>query len=185
MKVSQIAKICKELANLDLPPNCYQTEGDDYSASDCAKLLLVASNVVLDDLYCNWTPSLCKAVVCSHDGFIDTQSLLLNSVVRLTDSQGDDVTYRYTERGLFVQMDGTFNLLYAKLPPTVDWNYQFVLPSPKITPRIFAYGVLAEYFHSIADDVQMQRYQAKYQDALHVATRKLSPMKMPARRWWK
>lgn len=185
MKVSQIAKICKELANLDLPPNCYQTEGDDYSASDCAKLLLVASNVVLDDLYCNWTPSLCKAVVCSKNGFVDTQSLLLNSVVRLTDSQGNDVTYRYTERGLFVQTDGTFNLLYAKLPPTVDWNDQFVLPSPKITPRIFAYGVLTEYFHSIADDVQAQRYQTKYHDALRIATRKLSPMKMPARRWWK
>ena len=184
MKVSQIAKICKELANLDLPPNCYQDVTDDYTQSDCAKLILTVSNLVLEDVYCNYATSLVKVVVVSNDGIIDTSNLQLNRVVALTDSQGNNVAYRYTERGLFVDYNGTFNLLYAKLPPQVDWNDEFLLPSPRITPRVFAYGVLAEYFHSIADDVQAERYQSKYQAALRIATRKITPTKMPARRWW-
>lgn len=185
MKVSQIAKICKQLANLDLPPDCYQDQGDDYAQNDCAVLLLTVSNLVLEDLYCNWATSVCKVVVSSTDGIIDTQNLLLNRVIRLTDSQGNDVPFRYTERGLFVDYNGTFNLLYAKLPTQVGWDDEFVLPSPRLTPRTFAYGVLAEYFHSIGDEAQMERYLAKYHDALCIATRKISPMKMPARRWWK
>ena len=184
MKVSQIAKICKELANLDLPPNCYQNDGDDYSASECAKLLLTVANIVLEELYTTYVTAVEKAVVTSDDGLIDTQHLLLSRVIKLTDSQGNDLPFRYTERGLFVDMDGVFNLVYAKLPPQVEWNEEFVSPSPRITPRIFAYGVLCEYFHSIGDQVQAQRYQTKYQDALRIATRKISSTKMPARRWW-
>lgn len=182
MKVSQIAKICKELANLDLPPNCYQTEGD-YTQDATALRLLTVANLVLEELYCNYTTAIVKAVVTSKDGIIDTTKIALCKVVKLTDSQGNDVSYRYTERGLFVEMDGTYNLLYAKLPKEVGWNEEFALPSPRITPRIFAYGVLAEYFHSIGDQAQTDRYLARYNDALAFATRKISPMKMPARRW--
>lgn len=184
MKVSQIAKICKELANLDLPPNCYQTEGD-YTQDATATLLLTVANLVLEEIYCNYTNAIAKAVVNSKDGFVDTTKLSLCKVVKLTNSQGIDVPFRYTERGLFVENDGTFNLLYAKLPKQVDWNEEFILPSPRITPRIFAYGVLGEYFHSIGDGVQTQRYQDKFHDAMAFATRKISPMRMPARRWWK
>lgn len=184
MKVSQIAKICKELANLDLPPDCYQNENEDYSTNTCAKLLLTVANLVLDELYSNWATAVDKAIVTSTNGIIDTQHLSLNKVISLTDSQGQSVPFRYTEGGLFVDYDGTFNLTYAKLPALVDWNDEFVLPSPRITPRIFAYGVLGEYFHSLGDQVQAERYLCKYHDALCVATRKVSTIKMPARRWW-
>ena len=183
MKVSQIAKICRQLANLDLPPDCYQDPSTDYTESQTAQLILTVANLVLEDLYCNWTTALSKAIVTSKSGIVDTQNLLLNRVVSLRDSQGTDVPFRYTERGLYVESDGTFNLLYAKLPPQVDWNEEFAVPSPRLTPSIFAYGVLAEYFHAIGDDLQMERYLAKYQEALRIATRKISPTKMPARRW--
>ena len=183
MKVSQIAKICKELANLDLPPDCYQTDGD-HTQNNCAVMLLAVANLVLQDLYCNCATAVEKAVVTSKNGLISTQNLNLCNVVRLTDAQGNDMPYRYTERGLFVDYDGTFNLLYAKMPQEVDWNDEFNLPSPRMTPRLFAYGMLGEYFHSIGDTVQAERYLTKYNDALRIATRKITSIKMPARRWW-
>lgn len=184
MKVSQIAKICNELANLGLPADCYQEENQDYSTDNCAKLLLTVANLVLDELYSNWATAIDKAIVTSEGGLIDTQQISLNKVVSLTDSQGQTVPFRYTERGLFVDYDGTFNLTYTKLPTHVGWNEEFVSPSPRITPRIFAYGMLGEYFHSLGDVEPAERYLAKYYDALRAVTRKISTVKMPARRWW-
>lgn len=183
MKVSQIAKICKELANLDLPPDCYQTDGD-YTQNNCAVMLLAVANLVLQDLYCNWSTAVEKAIVTSENGLINTQNLNMCNVVRLTDGQGNDLPYRYTERGLFVDYDGTFNLLYAKMPQDIAWNDEFNLPSPRMTPRLFAYGMLGEYFHSIGDTIQAERYLSKYNEALRIATRKITSIKMPARRWW-
>ena len=100
------------------------------AVDNCAKLLLTVANLVLDELYSNWATAVDKAIVTSTNGIIDTQHLSLNKVISLTDSQGQSVPFRYTERGLFVDCDGTFNLTYTKLPTHVGWNEEFASPSP-------------------------------------------------------
>ncbi len=183
MKVSQIANLCKNLANLDLPQNCLD-ENFNYTFSDCAVKLLNCCNFVLEELYANYASALYKTVVTAEDNVINVDNLNLAKVISLTDSYGNEVKYRYTERGLFVDYDGSFNLTYGKMPATLGWNDEVILPSKRITPRIFAYGVLAEYFCAIGDTNSSYNYQNKYLQALKFATIKTSGIKLPSRRWW-
>ncbi len=184
MKVSQILTLCKDLANLDLPQNCYQDQGDDYTTSSCARVLYHSLNNVVEEIYCNFATDVNTAVVTATKNHIDTQSLNLCRVLKLTDGFGNKRHFRYTERGLFVEKDGIYNVTYAKMPPKVEWQGQFELPLPAITPSIVSAGVLADYFFAIGDVVLAEKWRQKYVEGITRCIPKRPLLNLPARGWW-
>ena len=177
MKVLEILKLCNGMADLQLPER-YFAEQSDALADERITKLVYCCNSLLEQLYCDYATALKKCTLVATDGFADTSGLDFNRVVSLVDSNGNNVRYRYTKGGLSVA-DGTYTLTYASLPQRVGWTEEVEMPSPRITPRIFAYGCLAEYFFSVGDVGQSSLWNDKFLNALKTANVKKSAMTMP------
>ena len=182
MKVKELLKLCGEMANLDFPDeNVLESEAETLGS--CVRQLLNCCNFTLEELYRDYASSIRRTVVEVVDGFADTSAFRLSKVISLVDGEGNDVKYRYTEGGLSVNEDGKYNLCYARLPSDVGLEDEVTLPSPRITERILAYGILREYFTVIGDTLTASQWDERYKDALRIADVKSSPMRMPVGRW--
>ena len=183
MKVSEIINLCNEMSNLQLPPDCHNVfDSETVNENETAKRLITCCNAVLEDVYCNYCTAIATANVFAQNGFIDTSQMALARVLKLTTKRGFNVKYRYTANGLLTE-DGEYVLTYAKLPPKVGWDSEVVLPGPRITERILAYGILAEYFFGIEDLQLAEAWQTRYLNALRVARLKTSSMTLPVGKW--
>ena len=182
MKVKDLLKLCGERANLPFPDE-EEIESEMATLGSCVRQLLNCCNNVLEELYRDYASSIRKTVVDVVDGFADTSGYRLCKVISLVDGEGNDVKYRYTEGGLLVDEDGKYNLCYARLPVEVGLEDEVTLPSPRITERILAYGILREYFAMVGDRLTASQWDERYKDALRIADVKSSSMRMPVGRW--
>ena len=182
MKVKELLKLCGEMGNLSFPDE-EEIESEVEQSGSTLRQLLNCCNFTLEELYRDYASSLRKTVVEVVDGFADTSAYKLCRVISLVDGEGNDVKYRYTEGGLSVDEDGKYNLCYARLPNDVSLEDEVTLPSPRITERVLAYGILREYFTIVGDTLTAAQWDERYKDALRIAEVKTSSMRMPVRRW--
>ena len=180
MKVNEIIKMSSELLNLDLPSECFDNE---TPTNNMVKILLNCCNFVLEELYRDYATSLRKTVVNVVNGFVDTSAYRLCRVISLIDGEGNDVKYRYADGGLRVEKDGRYNLCYARLPDTIGWGDVVHMPSPRITERMFVYGVAREFCAVTGDWEPAKQWDVRFKDALQVAGVKTSSMHIPVGRW--
>ena len=182
MKVKELLKLCGEMANLDFPEDS-EIDSEKETQGSLLRQLLNCCNFTLEELYRDYASSIRKTVVEVVDGFADTSAYKLCKVISLVDGEGNDVKYRYTEGGLSVEEDGKYNLCYARLPNDVDLEDEITLPTPRITERVLAYGILREYFTISGDRLTASQWEERYKDALRIADVKSSSMHMPVGRW--
>lgn len=181
MKLYEIIKTCGELLNLDFPEEYF---GASAVVEDGQiKILINCANFVYEELYRDYATALRKTVVDVVDGFADTSSFKMCKVISLVDSEGNDVHFRYGDGGIYVDADGRFNLCYARLPDTLGWNDVVLMPSPRITERIFVYGVAREYYATLGDWVNAKEWDERFKAALQVACSKTTSMRLPVRGW--
>ena len=181
MKVKDLIALCAEMGCIEVNANTMNQ--DVEVVGTCARQLLNCCNFALEELYRDYASSIRKTVVEEVDGFVDTSPLNLCKVISLVDGEGNDVKYRYCEGGLTVCKDGKYNLCYARLPACVGLTDEVPLPSPRITERILAYGILREYFTINGDALTATQWEERYRGALRIADVKSSAMTMPTRRW--
>ena len=181
MKVKDLIMLCAEMGCLDVDEGA--VSDDATAGGTCTRQLLNCCNSTLEELYRDYASSIRKTVVEAVEGFIDTSQLNLCKVISLVDGEGYDVKYRYSEGGLRVKEDGRFNLCYARLPGSVGLDDDIPLPSPRITERILAYGILREYFSINGDAYAASQWEERYRGALRIADVKSSAMTLPTRRW--
>ena len=182
MKVKELLNLCGEMANLDFPDE-ESVESEVERKGSVVRQLLNCCNFTLEELYRDYAGAVRKTVIEVVDGFADTSAYRLCKVISLVDGEGNDVKYRYTEGGLSVEADGKYNLCYARLPSDVTLDDDVALPSPRITERVLAYGILREYFTVVGDVATASQWDERYKDALRIADVKVSTMRMPVRRW--
>ena len=182
MKVKELLKLCGEMGNLSFPAE-NEIESEMERQGSCVRQLLNCCNFTLEELYRDYACSVRRTVVEVVDGFADTSGYKLSKVISLVDGEGNDVKYRYTEGGISVNGDGKYNLCYARLPNDVNLEDEITLPSPRITERILAYGILREYFTVVGDGLTASQWDERYKDALRIADVKNSSMRMPVGRW--
>ena len=180
MKLNEIIKMCSEMLNLDLPD---VNSGSDLPDIHIVKILQSCANFVYEELYRDYATSLRKTVVDVVDGFADTSVYRMCKVIALTDGEGNDVKFRYSDGGIYVEADGRYNMCYARLPDVIGLNDEVVMPSPRITERIFIYGIIREYYAALGDWVNAKQWDERYKDALAVACGKTSSMRLPVRGW--
>ena len=180
MKINEIIKMSSEILNLDLSEENF---GNEMPEEPVIKILLNCCNFVYEELFRDYATSLRKTVVEVCDGFVDTSVYKMCRVISLVDAEGCDVKYRYADGGLYVEMDGKYNLCYARLPDVLGWGEEVRMPSPRITERMFVYGVVREYYAVTGDWALAKQWDARFKDALQVAGVKTSSMRLPVRRW--
>ena len=174
MKLKEIIKICTEMLNLDTV---------DLAEDDArTKILVNCANFVYEELYRDYATSLRKTVVEVVDNFADTSIYKLCKVISLTDGEGNQVHFRYSDGGICVDHDGKYNMCYARLPEIIGLDDEVVMPL-RITERIFAYGIAREYHAVLGDFALAKMWDDRFKDALKVASTKTSSMRLPVRGW--
>ncbi len=182
MKVKEIVKICGELADLDFPSTYFVLVNTPDDSR--ARKLVECCNTVLEELYRSYAQALRKTVVEVKDGFCDTSAYKMCRVLSLVDGEGQDVHFRYGDNKLWVERDGLFNMCYARLPDEVSWDSEVVLPSQRITDRVFVYGVLREYYAVTGDWDLARQWDDRFRDALAVCCSTQYALRLPVRGWW-
>lgn len=187
MNVLEVIKTTDEILSLGI---CDEFENgidaadvEELSSNKRCVSLLSACNFVLEELYRDFATDCRSTVVEAVNGHIDTRNLSLCRVVSLLDSRGRVSAYTYAADGIDVEFDGKYNLTYARIPDKLHFDSDLVLPSPRITFRIFVYGVMSEYLRRLGDYNACAVWQEKYDAAIEIARRKTAMLKMPSRRW--
>lgn len=180
MKLYEIIKTCGEVLNLDFPEEYFTANSNDDGR---VKILVNCANFVYEELYRDYATALRKTVVDAVNGFVDTSVYKLCKVITLTDSEGNDVKFRYGDGGIYVDEDGRYNICYARLPDILGWKDEVAMPSPRITERIFVYGVVREYLATLGDWANAKQWDDRFKSALQVACSKTTSMRLPVRGW--
>ena len=179
MKLNEIIKMSSEILNLGLDEVDFDGELPD---NNIVKILLNCSNFVYEELFRDYATSLKKTVVEVIGGFADTSVYRMCRVISLVDAEGNDVKFRYGDGGVYVETDGKYNMCYARLPDVLSWGDEVAMPSPRITERMFVYGVVREYYAVMGDFALAKQWDTRFKDALQVAGVKTSSMRMPVGR---
>ena len=180
MKINEIVKMSSQILNLNLAEEYF--DSNELPDDNVVRILLTCCNFVYEELFRDYATSLRKTVVEVKDGFADTSVYRMCKVISLVDAEGNDVKFRYGDGGLYAE-DGRYNLCYARLPDVLSWDNEVHMPSPRITERMFVYGVVREYYAVIGDWTLAKEWDTRFKDALQVAGVKTSSMKMPVGRW--
>ena len=178
MKVKELVKLCNDICRLGIPQEFFDGENVSEKNGD-AELIVQSCNNVLDELYCDYAIKEQKAEVLCVDGAIDVSKLSFNRVLSLKDGNGRKTPYRYAQGKLLVEKDGKYVLRYAETAQKYSLNDELVMPSPRITPRIFSYGVLREYYRIVGDYYNADVWDGLFYDALKVALVKTPYAAMP------
>lgn len=182
MKVIDAVKICGEILNLSFSQELLN-DVPQALKDDGINKLLRCCNVTLEELYRDKFGDCNSAVIKVSNSKADIASLGLCKVISLTDAKGNAVAFRYCKNGLFVHKDGAYVLHYAKLPAVLELNSEIELPSPRLSYRIFVYGVVKEYYFESGDLDLYGVWNEKYLDALKVASEKTGGLTLPVGRW--
>lgn len=186
MKVSEIVSICKQIIStadvtVDISETTEEMDEADITQTDLE--LVTCCNFVLQELYCDYSMAIRRTTAEVKDGFCDVSQLNLGKVISLRDGEGRHTPFRYAENKLYVEGDGTYNLVYSAMPETVTYFGEITLPGPVVCQRTLVYGMLREYFTRLGDYVSANVWQEKYQNALRAANVKTSGQYLPRRRW--
>ncbi len=172
MKVSELIEICGNMLSLNTA---------DMSGTD-SRALKNAFEFVFDEVYRNYALSIRKTVVEAAGGFVDTTAYKPCKVLSLTDEEGAEVPFRYSEGSLYTARSGKFNMCYARVPDVPGLEDEIVLPA-NISERTLAYGIAREYCTMLGDWDSASQWDTRYTQSLRAAACKTSELRMPARRW--
>ena len=181
MTVTKTIQTIDEILNLGI---FQQAKYDEQSVkSDVRSIrLLDCCNSVLEQLYAEHMADPTRTLVEVVDGVapLDPQTY---RVLKIKDSNGCDVDFHYTSSGIAVDTDGRYNVTYARLPRKMSFDDEVILPDPRITYRLFVYGVIAEYLRRVGDYATGESWQQKFDDAITVTVELRKSARMPTRRW--
>lgn len=181
MTVTKIIQTIDEMLNLGI---FQQAQYDQQVVeSDLRSVrLLDCCNSVLEALYAEHMADPTRTVIEVVDG-VAPLNPLTHRVLKIKDSNGCDVDFNYTSEGIAVQVDGRYNVTYARLPGKMSFGDEVILPDPRFTHRLFAYGVIAEYFRRVGDYVTSDSWQQKFDDAITVTVELRKSAQIRPRRW--
>lgn len=182
MDFIKLLTTCAEIIGLEFSDELLLGGKEELARDVTVKRLLNCANSVLDSLYRSYSRISRNTVIQVVNGFAETESLKLIKVNSLTDSCGNAVKFRYRDNGLLVDTDGRYNLSYVHAPAEITVDSQIILPSPRISERIFVYGVIAEYYTLTGDLTLAAVWNDKYLNALQVLSLSVTSV-MPVRGW--
>lgn len=182
MTVKEAMYTAAGLLGIEGRVRAYLENGDTEGKQD-AEALLRAFNAVENEIALDYLPLCAEDEVETETGAIE-YSLLSNDairVVRVLDEGGNGAPFRLFPK--FVKtVPGRVRIVYAYAPKekSADDRSDFPL---YISPRLFGYGMAAEYCLAAGLFEDAEVWDGKYKDALSAAYRKRPVRKIRGRRW--
>ncbi len=147
------------------------------------EVLLRCFNLVENEVALDYLPLYCEDEVDSETGFIAYSELTRPAVrvLGVADMWGNSAPFKLFPQYLKTQ-PGRVKIVYTYTPAekTAEENSDFVLQA---SPRLFAYGIAAEYCLAAGLYEEAAVWDKKYKDALTAAYRNRTSKVMRSRRW--
>ena len=148
-----------------------------------AKRLLECFNLVENELALDYLPLYAEDKIASGTGKIFYKNLTHDAVriIGVTDSFGAAKKFTLYADHL-ITLPGTTNVFYTYTPKTkgIDEESDFYL---YVSPRLLAYGVVAEYYLALGLITEAGVWDKKYKDAIEALYRSKTNKRIAGRRW--
>ncbi len=190
MKVRDIITSACRYLHIELPQCCNSsvlTAELSYQLQHNSVLtnMLMCLDVVLSELN-SIVPNLVVADVCEQGGMVQLDNLASSmiEVIRLTDSSGDSVPYRYMTNALLVEGRGHMRLVYST--PYIPCSYlgDIDIACGKIDSRVLCHALCSEYCLLEGDYDNFTMWESRYRQSLPMVAHKSSAISLPARGWY-
>ena len=147
--------------------------------------MLRCLNLVINEIATDYIPLLFEETLIPTGGHVLFNSLTKNpiDIIRVEDRFGIRVNHKLFPDYLET-IDGEVKILYSYEPEQITALSQALENfSQKVGERVIAYGVAMEYCFicGLHDDASI--WEKRFKDALLIAARKKSEIKLPKRRW--
>ena len=145
--------------------------------------LVECFNTVENELALDYLPLFAEARLKTPDGklYFKQFNKKITRVVKVKDLSGTETAYRIFPEYLEVA-PGEYDILYAYAPAqkTLGDKTDFQL---RVSERLFAYGIAAEYLLVKGAYQEAAAWDAKYKEAIAAAYRAGNAKKIASRRW--
>ena len=145
--------------------------------------MLECFNLIENELALDYLPLYAEEKVSSGTGEIFYKDFTKDVVriIGVTDASGEAKGYTLCADHL-ITTAGTSNIFYTYTPKAkkIDEESDFYL---YVSPRLLAYGVVAEYYLTIGMTEEAAVWDKKYKDAIEALYRSKSDARIAARRW--
>lgn len=147
------------------------------------QLLIRCANLVYKEIACDYLQLKAVDTLVSN-GNINYTSLTKHplEILSVTDEKGADVGFNCLA-GCLQTVSGKVSVCYSYIPLSAEFNDELDFFGSKITDRILAYGTASEYCLINGQGQDAVVWDKRYKDALVIACRKRTEIKMPKRRW--
>ncbi len=161
----------------------YFLEDEDEEYAETATLFLDCFNRVENELALDYLPLVAEEELNTTTGKIVFSNLkhAVVRMIRVTDESGASLPYEVFSEYLTTRK-GKVKVVYSYTPEPKSWNSESEL-SLYVSPRLFVYGVAAEYCMATGRYEETKVWDEKYKAAVEAAYRLHSGGKMPSRRW--
>ena len=148
-------------------------------------LLLACVNLVNNTIATDYI-KLTDVVSVSNDAdkilFSDLTNKNILDIVSVKDKFGSSLKFNVETDGLIVP-HGDIKIKFAYFPELVGIEDKIDCYTTHMTERVFAYGVLSEYFYIKGNFNDASMWDVRFKQALLSITAKLGEIKMPKRLW--
>ena len=147
-------------------------------------LLLRCGNLVHDEVASEYLPPETSETVTVKDGFLPYEALSERcSAIRLvTDANGNKVRFHARAHGASLA-NGVYRVVYRYLPASVGMEDNLTVDAGRLSARVLAYGVAAEYCLLSGLFQEAITWERKYRDSLLSICGRSTAMRLPNRRW--
>ena len=154
----------------------------DEEGQEKVDCLVKCFNFALDEIACEYHPII-KVEEVKTDNFIikfsSLSSPILN-VISVVDKKGRKVRFKVFSDYIFAYASEV-EVIYSTKPTALGIEDEFESNLPE---RVFAYGVIREYFYIQNLYEDMAAWEERFKNSLQVVTRRKSGVVIP-KRWWR
>lgn len=192
MKIKDIVRLAAVFLQLDVNEEVFCEEADtafvqaEFNSDKRLKLLKDCTEFVLNQIATDYLPLKKTEKVFSEDGTIPYGEFARDMIeaTSVKNSCGQNVRFSHLPDGLFVGERGEMEVTYFYRPGEKTFFDEAETGSCKVTDRVVALGVAAEYSFvcGLFDEASM--WDVRYKDSLKIAVRKKGAVTLRARRWY-
>lgn len=154
----------------------------DVNEEESAGLLVICANNCLDEITSEYLPLKCEALAQANDGKILYSDLgEVYDIVSVT-KNGKKVDYELMPSYIKVNKDDVYSVKFCCRPPTLTPEDD-VPNINRLTARILAYGIAAEYLLIKGFYDEAVTYDQRFKDALKRAAYGSGEKRIKLRRW--
>lgn len=191
MEVKQILELaCVFLGKEELLEDEYfltevpQDYVPDENRSKKIDFLLKCLNLVYEQVAKDYIPLICEEEIEFENQkfYYKDLSKRIYDVLSLKSKNGRDIRYKLFPTFIYADAKKAV-ITYSYAPEKLERNSQLDFFDVKVPARVFAYGVAMEFcfIESLSDEATI--WEKRFKDAILIAMRKKSIIRMPSRRW--